>query len=132
MPPKNPTLTVFVRNSGFNGWALSFNGYLRRGRSEIGCYLAAQQGYDREVRIFNELAEGLDELHQQLPGLEQWDDPRSGRPRIGFRRRGSLDFLAETEDSEGFREAVAWMREHLNLLVSALNPRLQARLNDER
>ena len=130
IPPKAPTLSVLVRNSGFNGWALSFNGYLRRSYEEIGCYLAPRKDHEREVRIFNELVESLDELRQVLPGLEQWTDHRSGRPRIGFRRHGSLAFLAESEESENFKEAVTWMREHLNRLVSELNPRLQARLKD--
>ena len=55
-----------------------------------------------------------------------------GRPRIGFRRQGSMAFLSASEESEDFRAAVAWMREHLNRLVSELNPRLQAKLKDER
>lgn len=130
IPPKAPTLSVLVRNSGFNGWALSFNGYLRRSYEEIGCYLAPRKDHEREVRIFNELVESLDELRRGLPGLEQWTDHRSGRPRIGFRRHSSLAFLAESEESENFKEAVTWMQEHLNRLVSELNPRLQAKLKD--
>ena len=132
IPPRAPTLTVLVKNSGFNSWALSFNGYLRRSYGEIGCYLTPRKDHEREVRIFDELAESLDELRLGMPGLEQWNDPHSGRPRIGFRRQGSLAFLSESMESEGFRDALAWMRDHLNRLVSELNPRLQARLKDER
>lgn len=132
IPPKAPTLTVLVRNSGFNSWALSFNGYLRRSYGEIGCYLTPRKDHEREVRIFDELAESLDELRLGMPGLEQWNDPNSGRPRIGFRRQGSLAFLSESVESEGFCDALAWMRDHLNRLVSELNPRLQASLKDER
>lgn len=127
-PPKYPTLTVKVRNSGFNGWALSFGGYVG---GEVSCYLTPMKGWEREARIFDELVESLAELRQGLPGLEQWDSP-AGRPRIGFRRHGGLAFLSESGESEDFRAAVAWMREHLNRLVSELNPRLQAKLKDER
>ena len=130
-PPKNPTLNLVVLNSGFGGWALCFGGYLHRNEDDIGCYLIARSDHSREVRIFNELAELLDELRQRLPGLERWNDP-AGRPRIGFRRQGGLAFLSASEESEDFRAAVAWMREHLNRLVSELNPRLQAKLKDER
>lgn len=63
--------------------------------------------------------------------LEHWHNP-AGRPRIGFRREDSLGFLAESEESETFREAVQWMQERLNLLVSTIHPRLQVMLADER
>ncbi len=136
IPPKDHTLSVMVQDSGFGGWALTFNGYLRRSRSEsrsgIGCYLTPRKDHEREVRIFNDLAASLDELCQQLPGLEYWDDIRSGRPRIGFRRQGNLAFLADSAESDDFRENVQWMREHLNLLVSTLHPRLQTMLKAER
>lgn len=138
IPPQDSTLSVMVKDSGFGGWALTFNGYLRRSRSEsrtgIGCYLTPRKDQEREVRIFNDLAkkESLDELRRQLPGLEYWDDLRSGRPRIGFRRQTSLAFLAEDAESADFRDAVAWMQEHLNRLVSALHPRLPAMLKSGR
>ena len=132
IPPKDPTLSVVVKNSGFSGWALTFNGYLRRSRAEFGCYLTPRKDHEREVRIFNELAASYDELCRQLPGLEHWNDIRSGRPRIGFRRHSSLAFLAGSPDSDDFQDAVLWMREHLNRLVSTLHPRLQEKLNDTR
>ena len=128
IPPKNPTLTVKVRNSDYNGWALSFNGYVG---GEVTCHLSPREGFPKEIRIINELVESLAELRQGLPGLEQWLGP-NGLPRIGFRRQGGLAFLSASEESEDFRAAVAWMREHLNRLVSELNPRLQAKLKDER
>lgn len=132
IPPKDPTLSVMVKDSGFSGWALTFNGYLRRSRREMGCYLTPRKDHEREVRIFNDLAASLDELCQQLPGLERWDDIRSGRPRIGFRRQDNLAFLADSAESSDFRNAVSWMRHHLNLLVSTLHPRLQTMLKAER
>ena len=126
-PPKNPTLNLVVRNSDYGGWALCFGGYLHRNEGDIGCYLTARSNYQREVRIFNELAASGDAI---LLNIEQWE--YDGRPRIGFRRQGGLAFLSASEESEDFRAAVAWMREHLNRLVSELNPRLQAKLKDER
>ena len=127
----NPTLSLKVRNSGFNGWALCFNGYLNRAAGEIGCYLLAQRDYPREVRIFNDLAAALDDLRQQVhPSIERWET--DGRHRIGLRRRTSLAFLAGSTDSDDFQEAVQWMREQLNLLVSTLHPRLQTMLKAER
>ena len=125
-------LYVKVNNTGFNNWALSFAGYINRQQSGIGCYLTVRRGHPRESRVFNEIAESFDELSGVIGSeLEQWQDP-AGRPRIGFRRQGGLAFLADGEEAPEFREAVDWMREHLNRLVSTLHPRLQTMLADER
>ena len=124
-PPKDSTLYITVRGSGFAGWALCFGGYLHRSEGDIGCYLIARRDFPREVRIFNELTAADD---AQPASMEQWTT--SGRPRIGFRRWGSLDFLAGDGDSEAYREAVAWMREHLNRLVSTLHPVIQEKLSN--
>ena len=55
--------------------------------------------------------------------LDTWDE--NGRPRLGFRRKGNLAFLSADGEDEAFAQAVAWMRERLDRLVSALHPRLQ-------
>ena len=122
-PPKDSTLYLRVPGSGFAGFALCFGGYLHRSEGDIGCYLIARRDFQREVRIFDELAASE---NAQPPVMEQWTS--GGRPRIGFRRWGSLDFLAGDADSEAYREAVAWMREHLNRLVSTLYPVIQGKL----
>ena len=125
-------LYVKVNNTGFNNWALSFAGYINRQQSGIGCYLTVRRGQTREIRIFNDLIGSLDELNSVMGSeLEHWQNA-AGRPRIGFGRQGSLAFLADDEESPEFREAVEWMREHLNRLVSTLHPRLQAMLAGER
>ena len=129
-PVKDSTLYVRVRNAGFNGWALCFDGYLQRNSPGMGCFLMARKDHSREVRIFEEIATSLGAL-PELEGLELWNNA-GGRPRIGFRRDGSLRFLAQDEESEEFREAVAWMQEHLDRLVSTLHPRLQAMLDEDR
>lgn len=124
-PTKQLTQYVKVEGSGHGGYALSFSPYLNRSAGEMGCYLIAFRNREREGRIFNELADAKDTL---LPGIEQW--PSSDGLKIGFRRRGSLGFLAGDEDSEAYRAAVSWMREHLNLLVSTLHPVIQAKLSN--
>ncbi len=129
-PIKHPTLPVTVRNAGHGGWALRFHGFLQRNSPAIGCYLSVRRDYAREVRVF----EGLKNLLDELPEFEEigfWENA-TGLPRIGFQREGSLAFLARDEASEEFREAVLWMRQHLNRLVSNINPRLQTMLAAER
>ena len=129
-PIKHPTLPVTVRNAGHGGWALRFHGFLQRNSPAIGCYLSVRRDYAREVRVF----EGLKNLLDELPEFAEigfWENA-TGLPRIGFQREGSLAFLARDEASEEFREAVLWMRQHLNRLVSNINPRLQTMLAAER
>ena len=128
--PIGANLYVKVNNTGFNNWALSFAGYINRQQSGIGCYLTVRRGQAREVRIFNDLIESFDELSELIDNeLEHWQ--QGDLPRIGFRRNGGLAFLAQDEESEEFGQAVAWMREYLNRLVSTLHPRLQTMLADE-
>ena len=132
-PVKDSTVYVRVRNSGYGDEALCFDGYVRRDKDEIGCFLMARRGQTRAVRIFDEQLALLDELGEEMHdnSLEFWQSG-GGRRRIGFRRQGGLSFLAGSEESADFQDAVAWMREHLNRLVSTLHPRLQAMLAGER
>ncbi len=132
IPTKDATLYVPVKNSGYGDWALCFDGFLARSQGAMGCFLMARRDQPRAVRIFDELSSSLDELRQEIGSdLEQWNNP-AGRPRIGFSRRSNLGFLSESNDSADFQDAVTWMREHLNRLVSTLHPRLQAMLAEER
>lgn len=125
------TLYIVVQGSGFGGYALCFDGYLHRRAAEFGCFLMARKDHPREVRIFESIVDSIDKLREETAGeLEHWEND-AGRPRIGFRRQIDLAFLVEGEEGEDFRDAVVWMRDHLNLLVSTLNPRLQALLADE-
>ena len=132
IPTKDSTLYVPVRNSGFGDWALCFDGFIGRRAGELGCFLMARRDQNHAVRIFDELSWSLEELQQEISNdLEQWNNP-AGRPRIGFRWSGSLAFLSENEDSADFQNAVTWMRQHLDRLVSTLQPRLQRMLATER
>lgn len=119
-----------VRNAGHGGWALRFHGFLQRNSPAIGCYLSVRKDYAREVRVFEGLKNLLDEL-PEFEAMEFWENA-TGLPRIGFHRGGSLAFLSQDEESKEFSQAVIWMREHLNRLVSTLHPRLQSMLADDR
>ena len=58
-----------------------------------------------------------------LPGWEEWSV--GTKPHVGFRR--GTEFLDGTEIRD-FEEAVEWMREHFNRLVSRLHPECRRRL----
>ena len=131
-PVKDSTLYVTVRHSGFSGWGLCFGGYIHRSASDLGCYLIARKDQVRDVRIFDQLAVSFEELRAEMgDDLQHWTNA-AGRPRIGFRRPGGLAFMSHNEESSDFCDAVSWMRDHLDRLVSTLNPKLQARLADDR
>ena len=49
----------------------------------------------------------------------------SGQPRLGFSR--NVEFVDGTTIRD-FEEAVGWMREHFNRLVTALHPECRRRL----
>ena len=132
-PVKDRTLYLKVRNSGFGDWALCFDALLHRRTSTINCFLIVRSDQPRAVRIFEDIAANLEEYRRAGLGdnLEVWDNAQ-GRPRIGFRRQGSLSFLSESDDSADFRDAITWMREHLDRLVSGLHPSIQSMLVKER
>ena len=131
---------VKVGNSGFGGWGLSFVAFLYRGQRTVGCYLTCRKDQTREVRIFNEVVASLEDVERDTRPPASTRDPNwrdvelwegSGRPRLGFRMRWDLSFLARNEESAEYQEAVAWMRDRLNRLVSVLNPRLQQMLAED-
>ena len=125
---KEPTLYVKVRNSGYGDWGLSFAGYLYRSSPRIGCYLTCRKDIPHAVRIYGEIEEALDELRLEMgDDLFSWANS-AGRPRIGFQRRDRLPFGA-ADDSAEFEESVQWMREKLDVLVTAVHPRLQRMLS---
>lgn len=123
------TLFVKVRNSGFSGWALQFTGSLSRKPAGLRCYLTCRKGYPHEDFAYNTLVESIAELREETGAdIKTWND--GGRPRPGFRREDGVTFpVANAEDKE-FAEAVSWMRERLNILVSTLNPKIQRLLAD--
>ena len=64
------------------------------------------------------------ELQGALDGCRRWTNP-TGQPRLGFRR--NAEFVDGTAILD-FEEAVEWMREHFNRLVTALHPECRRRL----
>ena len=127
---KEPSIYVKVRHSGHGGWALCFAGFLQRSRSLIGCYLTCRKDIPYAVRIYEEIEASLEELRGEMGAdLDRWVND-AGRPRVGFRRQTKLTLQSDDGTSEDFREAVSWMRDHLNVLVSTLHPRLQRMISD--
>ena len=104
-------------------------GFLELRRSRIGCYLSCRKDIAHAVRIYEEIEASLEELRAEMgQDLSHWENA-AGRPRVGFRRTTKPTLLSEDQRSEDFREAVCWMRDHLNTLVSTLHPRLQRMLS---
>ena len=127
VPTRNKDSIIWVKvgGSGHGGWGLSFAAYIFRNRPQgIGCYLTWRKGIEDAGSIYAEIEASLEELRGELgDDLESWTNS-AGRPRIGFWRETRLP-LPAGDDREEFRAAVAWMRDHLDLLVSTLHPRLR-------
>ena len=131
-PPatKGSWINIPVNKSAVGGYALFFGAYLERHTSLIGCYLGCRKGLLRENRIHDRLRASIEELQIEAgDDLLAWTN-RDGRPRIGFQRKTSLPFPPDGDDSSEFDEAVEWMRDRLDRLVSTLNPRLQRILSE--
>ena len=130
-PCRDSTLYVQVRNTSFNGWALFFGAFINRSQRLMGCYFAVRKGQARETRIYESILDSIDELREEIgEDLKHWHNP-ADRPRIGFTKAGYLSFLAKDSEGEVYREAVAWMKTHLDRLVSHLHPRVQSMLSDD-
>ena len=127
---KRSQLYVQVNCSETAKWDLYFVGYLdRSSRQSIGCYLMRNKDNPHAVHVYEQIKGAVDELSEEMGcDLEIWSS--GGRPRIGFHHREDLPF-GLAEDSAGFRESVAWMREKLNLLVSTIHPRLKRMLRNK-
>lgn len=128
---RESTLYVKVRGCGFGDWGLSFVAFLFRGERSIGCYFTCRSGIPQAERVFGAVSAELDGLRGELGDrLDFWEN-RAGRPRIGFRRETRLPFPAEGATNAEFDDAVAWMRDHLERLVSGLYAKVQRMLRDE-
>ena len=130
-PSRHASVWVKVEGSAYGGWGISFGAFLNRNRSKIGTYLTWRAGFPEEGRVFEEIVRALssdEALGSALDGWEIWSNP-SGQPRLGF--RSQREFLDGTEVRD-FDEAVAWMREHFNGLVSTLHPECRRRLRTKR
>ena len=83
----------------------------------------------QRIGVFGEIETSLEELRDELgPEVENWTG--QGRPRIGFWRKTQFP-LPDDNEHEEFRTAVAWMRDRLDRIVSALHPRLRRMIDAE-
>ncbi len=127
---RSATVWVKVEGSGHGGWGISFGAYLDRSGSSIGTYLTRRAGFAEEGRIFDEIVGAVghhEELGGVLDGGKEWINA-TGQPRLGF-SRGTEFVDGKIRD---FDEAVEWMREHFNRLVSTLHPECRRRLRRNR
>ena len=124
VPVKGPTLFSKVRHSGQGDWGLQFSASITRDKSHIGCHLTRRKNVQPAGRIYDRLVTELEGLRTEMgTDLETWDE--NGRPRLGFRRKDDFAFLSAGSGDKAFAQAVAWMQERLDRLVSTLNPHLQ-------
>ena len=131
---------VKVRGAAWSGEALRFVFSLSGYGSAIGCYLQARKGCTREERILDEMRAAVGDLRREMrppvserdrpwDDLEEWRTPRGGAC-LGFRRECTPSLFEISDESDEFREAVVWMRDHGNRLVSVLHPRIRELLSD--
>ena len=129
-PSASASCWVKVEGSGWGGWGISFGAFLNRGQSSIGTYLTWRKGFPECERIFDEIVRAVshdEEMGSALDGWAQWSNSK-GQPRFGFSR--NTDFVdGRIRD---FDEAVEWMRDHFNRLVSTLHPECRRRLRGRR
>lgn len=127
-PTKESAIYVRVQQPGIGFTGLSFVGYVLRKRPHVGCYLSYRANVPQAASIHKRFEESLEALkHQMGNDLDFWHND-AGRPRIGFTRPTSLPFVDDSPSGE-FEEAVTWMRDRLDRLVSTLNPRLKNMLS---
>ena len=120
---REPRLQIKVLHSG--DWVMSFAGFLDRRNSSVDCYLTRRKGVQPGVAVYEEIERSLDEFRGELgDDLKQWEE-QDGRPRIGFKRPTQFPSPTEESTSAEFADAVEWMRNRLDRLVSTLHPRLQ-------
>ncbi len=128
---EDPSVYVLVEGSGFGGWGISFGAQVKRNQSSIACYLTRRAGFPECERAYDEIVSAVsedEELGDRLDGWAQWATS-GGQPRLGFQR--NTEFVKGTAIRD-FDEAVEWMREHFNRLVSTLHSECRRRLHGRR
>jgi len=133
-PAGTNAVWVGVEGSGWGDAGLWFDAWLDRGQHQIFVAFRRRKNLPKAERVFDEILrvlradrqlQGGDQPEIDLTGWEDWSV--DGRPYVGFRRPS--EFLDGTEIGD-FDEAVEWMREHFNSLVSELHPECRRRLRD--
>ena len=121
---KHSAVYVKVPGSGWGDWGLQFTGFLNRTDRNIGCFLTCRKGITIAEQIYERVHSDMTSLKDELGSdLEYW--VKHGRPRIGFVRDTQLPFPPEGTENKEFEDAVAWMREQLDCIVTGLHPKLR-------
>ena len=127
-PTKESAVYVRVQQPGIGFSGLSFVGYVLRKRPQVGCFLSCRTNVPQAASVHERIEESLETLKQEMGNdLEFWHND-AGRRRIGFRRPTPLPFVDDSPSGD-FKEAVTWMRDRLDRLVSTLHPRLTEMLS---
>lgn len=134
-PSRSGAVWTRVEDSGHGGLGLTFTAYLDRNAGSMGVYLSWRRGQPAANRVFGEICRVLhadmlmEDIEQQEIGLTGWREwTWQEKQRLGYWR--TSEFLGGTEIGD-FDEAVTWMREHFNRLVSTLHPECRRRLRAE-
>ena len=127
---KGSVIRVTVRGSGHGDYGLLFVGFLQRNKPIVGCYLTHRDKVQPGVDVYKEVERSLDGLRDELgDDLDQWVN-KDELPRIGFWRPVQFPFPRKDSSSSEFEEAVEWMRDRLDRLVSTVHPRLQQMISE--
>ena len=126
---KESTIYVRVLNSGHGNWALNFAGFLYRQRKEMGCYLTCRRDESVAERIYGEIENSWEDVRTELGQDFRFWRNNKGNPRMGATTRSTFPFGLNKGSSQDFDESVAWMRQHLNVLVSTLHPKIQRQIS---
>ena len=105
---------IDILDAGAKG--LWFSAYLQRRDAPMGCCLARHNNTPSAQRVFDDIETSIGDLGDDFTS---WRSEK-GNPRLGFHH--SAQFLKGGDD---FDSAVDWMRDHLDLLVRTLRPRLR-------
>ncbi len=131
-PATTSAVYMGVKGSGWRDTGLWFDAWIDRGKRQIYVAFRRRKGQRMAERVFDDILRVLRADQQlpaggepeiDLPGWEEWSV--GDKPHLGFRR--ATEFLDGTEIRD-FDEAVKWMREHYNLLVTKLHPECWRRL----
>ncbi|MDE0448360.1 MAG: hypothetical protein OXH96_16985 [Spirochaetaceae bacterium] len=118
-----PLVWLPAPGTSHGGYGLPFAAYYRSPDDrKIGCYVRPREGDDVARRIFGALGEP--------PVMKSWDEGGERRS-LGYECEiGVMPGHGEDETPE-FREAVRWMRYHLDKLVRTLYPRISEMLSQD-
>ncbi len=95
----------------------------------LGCNFTRRKDIPLAIRIIEEIKVSLGELKQQMRGKRIGWRTNDGLPRAGYNLHTALSPLAGNGQSNDYKEAVLWMRDHLGHLACTFYPILQRRID---